>query len=359
MNKLYIAGALLIISLAGLSSCKKKKPEEDNKVEFQKSDLLTNIGANLAIPEYQQLLNDVTTLETKYVQFSDAKTDPNLEEVKTAWKIAYKSWYCVNIYDFGPAMDIGLRSAVGVFPTDTNKIIANVTTGGYVLGSADNVDAIGFSSFDFLLFRSNALNYFVSSTAYTQYGLDIIQKMKSEVSYVLNKWNTTYLATFKTSTGTEATSAFSLLVNEFNKAYEIGKNAQLGIPIGKQSLGIQRPEYLEARMSAVSLDLLKENVKALQRLYNGDTKSSSTGIGFDDYLVALDRQTLATSINTQFSAIINDINLLTLSMEEEMTTNPAALNNLYTKMQNLVISIKTDMASSFGVLITYIDNDGD
>jgi predicted lipoprotein len=68
---------------------------------------------------------------------------------------------------------------------------------------------------------------------------------------------------------------------------------------------------------------------------------------------------LATSIDSQFSAILSDINLLTLSLEAEMTTNPSALDNLYTKMQNLVVSIKTDMASSFGVLITYQDNDGD
>jgi len=39
--------------------------------------------------------------------------------------------------------------------------------------------------------------------------------------------------------------------------------------------------------------------------------------------------------------------------------NPQSLDNLYVKMQNLVVSIKTDMSSAFGVLITYQDNDGD
>jgi predicted lipoprotein len=360
MNKLHIFGFLLLSNCLILVSCKKdKKKEEDPKAEFQKSDLLTNIGSNLIVPEYQQLLNDISILESKYIQFSNAKTDPNLEEVKTAWKNGYKSWYSVNIYEFGPAMDIGLRSAVGIYPTDTNKVIANTASSSNILGSASNVDAIGFSCLDFLLYRANALSFFMNSATYTQYGLDVIQKMKNEVSYVLDKWNTTYLATFKSSTGTESTSSFSLFVNEFNKTYELTKNAKLGIPIGKQSLGIQRPEYIEARMSAISLDLLKESVKSLQRIFNGNAKSGTAGIGFDDYLVALERQTLATSIDSQFSAILSDINLLTLSLEAEMTTNPSALDNLYTKMQNLVVSIKTDMASSFGVLITYQDNDGD
>ena len=358
MRKPKLLGVFILIFLCSFS-CKKKKTENNTKTEFQKSDLLSNIGTNLIVPEYQQLLVNLSDLESNYVLFIANKTDLNLENVRTSWKSAYKKWYSVSVYEFGPAMNEGLRNAVGVFPTDTLKIISNTNASSYVLGSATNVDAIGFSSFDFLMYRKHALNYFSNSSTYSQYGLDVIRKIKSEVTNVVNSWNTTYLTTFKSSTGTESTSAFSLLINEFNKTYELAKNAKLGIPIGKQSLGIKRPEYIEARLSAISLDLLYENVSSLQRVFNGNTVSGTLGIGFDDYLVALDRGTLSTSINTQFSAILNDINQLTLSLEEEMNTNPHLLDNLYTKMQNLVVSIKTDMPSSFGVLITYQDNDGD
>jgi len=304
-------------------------------------------------------LIDITTLEATYILFINSKTNQNLSEVKNSWEIVYKKWYSVNMYEFGPAMNIGLRNAVGIYPSDTTKIIANTNSGMYVLGSAENVDAIGFSAFDFLLYRANSLNFFLNSAIYTQYGLDVIQKIKSEITTTLNAWNGTYLSTFKSSTGTESTSAFSLLVNEFCKTYELAKNAKLGIPIGKQSLGIQRPEYIEARMSAISLDLLYENVFALKRLFNGTTATGAAGIGFDDYLIAIDRSSLSNSINTQFTAILNDIEQLNLTLEEEMASNPQLLDNLYTKMQNLVVSLKTDMSSSFGILITYQDNDGD
>lgn len=358
LNKVYTLAFVILTTILVVSSCKKGK-EDENETTFQKADLLTNIGNNLVLPEYQELLTNLSDLEAKYITFSGAKTTQNLDEVKMAWQVAYKKWYAVNVYELGPAMDLGLRSALGTFPTDTNKVISNINTGGYNLGTLANIDAIGFSSLDFLLYRYDALNFFVTSNAYTTYGLDVISKMKTEVQTVLNNWNATYLTTFKTSTGTESTSAFSLFVNEFNKTYEFAKNAKLGIPIGKQSLGIQRPEYIEAPMSGISLELLYENVKALQRVYNGNTVSGTTGIGFDDYLIALEKTTLANSINTQFTAILNDIDLLTLTLEEEMSSNPQALDALYTKMQNMVVSIKTDMASSFGVLITYQDNDGD
>jgi uncharacterized protein len=356
LKKLRIISLILLaLPMFGMSC---KKDPAINAVEFKKSDLLHHIGTDLIVPEYQQLLEEINLLETKYIQFSNDKTHSLLEEVKAAWKIAYQSWYSVNIYEFGPAMNIGLRNAVGVFPTDTVKILDNINAGTYVLGSAANTDAIGFSSFDFLLYRTDALSYFASAT-YTQYGLEVLQKIKTEVAYVVSNWNSNYLNTFKNSTGTESTSSFSLFVNEFNKVYELAKNAKLGIPIGKQSLGIQRPEYIEARKSTISLELLAENMKSLHRIFKGNTKNGAEGIGFDDYLIALDKQTLAHSIDSQFSSITMALNALTLSLEQEMTSHPQALDQLYTKMQNLVISIKTDMASSFGVLITYQDNDGD
>lgn len=358
LNKSYIIAFAILATILSVSSCKKDK-EDENATTFQKSDLLTNIGTNLVVPEYQVLVSNLNDLEAKYITFSGSKTIQTLEDVKTAWKVAYKKWYAVNVYEFGPAMDIGLRSALGTFPTDSNKVISNINTGGYNLSTLSNIDAIGFSSLDFLLYRNDALNFFVSSDDYTAYGLAVISKMKAEVQTVLNNWNSTYLATFKNSTGTESTSSFSLFVNEFNKTYELAKVAKVGIPIGKQSLGIQRPEYIEARMSAISLELLYENVKALQRIYNGNTVSGTTGIGFDNYLVALEKTSLANSINAQFTAILSDINLLTSTFEEEMNTNPQALDALYAKLQNMVVSIKTDMSSAFGVLITYQDNDGD
>lgn len=359
MKKINIIGIAFLVSGLLFTSCKKDNEEEEDTVDFNKSELLTNIGTNLIVPEYQQFLDDILNLESTYIQFSSDKTASNLELVRTAWKTAYINWYSVNCYEFGPAMSVGLRSAVGTYPSDTVKILNNISTGGYVLGSVENIDAIGLSSLDFFLYRSDALNHFISSSTYTQYALELIQKMKNEITSVVNSWNSTYLAIFKNSTGTESTSSFSLFVNEFNKTYELAKNAKLGIPIGKQSLGIQRPEYIEARLSAFSMELLEENVKAIHRIFNGNTKSGTEGIGFDDYLIALDRAALASSINSQFAAILNDIDQITLSLEEEMIANPAALDALYTKMQNLVVSIKTDMSSSFGVLITYQDNDGD
>jgi uncharacterized protein len=357
MQKIKIGITLIGISVLVWQCKPKPSPQEE---VFDKGTLLTNVGTNFILPNYIELKNDLILLESAYTTFVNDQTQNNLDLVVDAWKSASLKWNLVSTFEFGPAMNLGLRSALGTFPVDTTKVINNITNGGYVLGGSTNIDAIGFSALDFLLGRVNALSYFSGNTAYSTYGLEVIQKMKGEVESVVSSWNSSYLTTFKNSTGTESTSGFSLLVNEFCKNYELSKNAKLGIPIGKQSLGIARPEYLEARFNAFSLEVLKRNVEGLQILFNGNTVSNNTpGVGFDDYLVDLNKSNLSASINTQFSDILTHINTINNSMEEELIQNPQSLDVLYTKMQNLVVSLKTDMASAFGVLITYQDNDGD
>ena len=120
------------------------------------------------------------------------------------------------------------------------------------------------------------------------------------------------------------------------------------------------PEYLEARNSAISFDLLRQSVLALKQYYNGNAfVIASEGVGFDDYLIHLERSELNETINGNFDAILAKIDSFSGSMEDEMTANSQGLDELYTRMQGQVVSIKTDMTSAFGVLITYQDNDGD
>ena len=149
-------------------------------------------------------------------------------------------------------------------------------------------------------------------------------------------------------------------MNEFNRDFELAKNAKIGVPFGKQSLGIQLPEYIEARYSGISLDLLEESISALQKVYNGvGFTTGADGPGFDDYLIHLEKSNLDSTIDIGFNGIINRTNSFTNTLEQEMVVSVPELDLLYSLLQGHVVHIKTDMTSSFGVLITYQDNDGD
>lgn len=350
MHKIINLSLVAVLLIGMAISC--KKPGEET-VDFNKGDLLENVANNLIIPSIDDFSSKIAVLESDYTTFQSNPSAANLETVRTSWKSAYISWQKAKIYDFGPMRDYALKGSIGTFPTDTTKVLSNIASGSYTLGTAANIDAVGLSALDFLLYRNDALSFFTSDNNYIQYGLDVIQKMNQEISAVQSQWSS-YKSTFIASTGTETTSAFSLLVNEFNRDYELAKNAKLGIPIGKQSLEIQMPEYIEARYSGISLDLLKSNLEALQTLYTG-----GSGVGFDDYLEHLDRGNLNSTISTNFNTIISLINGFNGTLEEEMQTNVSGLNELYVELQGQVVNLKTDMTSAFGILITYQDNDGD
>jgi len=331
----------------------KKKAGDNNPTPFDRSSLLVNIADNVILPAISDFESKLNTLEADYIAFQGDRSSINMEIVRSSWKAAYLSWQSVKIFDFGPIRNIGFKGATGTFPTDTVKIENNINSGSYNLATAANVDAIGLSAMDFLLYRNGALNYFVGNDAYTTYGLDVVQKIKNEFTSIVSAWSP-YRAIFITGTGNETTSSFSLFVNEFSRDYELAKNTKLGIPIGQQSLSIQQPEYIEARFSGISLEILLKSIEALEVVYKG-----GTGVGLDDYLSSSDKVTLSTSIINKFEEIKTKMNSFSGTLEEEMSTNISGLDELYVLIQEQIIYIKTDMASAFGTLITYQDNDGD
>ncbi|MEX1191306.1 MAG: imelysin family protein [Brumimicrobium sp.] len=338
-------------------SCKKEKPEET--VAFNKGTMLKNVSSNIILPALNDFDEALSDLQVSLTTFSDDRTNQHLDEVKNNWRSAYLIWQTVKIFDFGPIRNNGFKGATGTYPTDTAEVDENIQNGTYNLASASNVDAIGLSALDYLLYQADALSKFQNDENYVNYTTDLVEKLKNESTTVLNQWQS-YQSTFDSSTGTSSTSAFSELVNEFNRDYELAKTAKVGIPLGKKSLEIQMPEYIEARYSGISFELLNESVNALKHFFQGNSyESNNTGIGFDDYLVHLEKESLKNTINTNFDGIISKINGFSNTFEEEMQQNTAELDELYLLLQEQVVYIKTDMTSAFGVLITYQDNDGD
>lgn len=351
---------LLTVAVSGLSAAGCKDKKGNTKEDFKKEEIMTNLADNYIIPGYTDLQSRLSALSTAWNGFVPNPDQSGLETVRQKWQEAVISFHRVKLFDLGPAMTVGLASALGTFPADTTQIENNITSGSYNLATADNVDAIGFESLDFLLYGSDALNKLSTSVTRRNYVSDVIAKMVIEVGQVVTEWNGSYRATFIAGTGTSSTSPFSLLINAFCKDYELAKTAKLGIPIGMQSLGIQQPHYLEVRRSGIGKTLLLTNIQAVHDVFLGKSYSGATnGKGFDDYLSALDKSTLSSTIDTRLTYLENQIALWNGSIESMMASAPSTLTDFYNYMHATVVYLKTDMASAFGVLITYQDNDGD
>jgi len=353
MNRIILG--LIVITLFIVSSCDKNK---NNKNNFDKAALLQNFADNIILPRYADFKTKIDSLEILFLEFQTNQSEATFEEVRTQWKASYLSFQRVKTFDFGPAMNTGFKSAIGRFPSDTVQITANINTGTYNLSTVVNAGAIGLSALDYLFFQAGAYLNLTTNHTYSQYCLAVIQKMKAETDAVVNAW-TTFKSTFIASTGNESTSMFSMLVNDFCQDWEEAKAAKLGIPLGKYSLGIQRPEYIEARYSGYSLPILRASLSSIAEIYSGIGSNGVDGVGFDDYLVALKKESLNSTIKSNFQTINSSFTQFNSTLETELTQNQTALENLFNAISEQVVFIKTDMTASFGILITYQDNDGD
>jgi predicted lipoprotein len=347
-----------IIGLAiCLFSCKEKSTNNQEDT-FKKSELLTQLADNYILPEYTRLQENVTAIATSWAAFENQSNEIQLDTLKAQWKRAYIRFQYVKMFDFGPGMTHNLAMSLGTFPTDTLSIESNIKAGTYNLSNISNYDAIGFPALDYLLFSSNAFGNITAETNRKTYVRDLIQKMKTEIDQTVSEWKT-YREAFVDGSSNSSTSPFSLFVNNYIRDYEILKWTKLGYPLGANTGNIKNPAYLEARKSGIGKDLLRANILALQQIYLGKGSNGKDGKSMHDYLLALGKTTTSNTIVTNWGIFLNDIDALPNNLEIALNTDTQKMIDLYNAIHYNTITLKTDMVSAFGILITYSDNDGD
>ena len=362
---LLLLGAVLL----GVTGC--KEPGEGNDLSFDQTALLTNLGANIIAPNYQDLNTSLARLESSAEAFSGELSETNLEALREEFIAAYKAWMHCSTFEFGPASDRSLRAQVNIFPTDVTVIEANITSGSYDLAQASNLDAKGLPALDYLLHgvggeASAVLGEYTDPNrgpALLNYLDAVVADLISSVEGLDQTWTSTYQTTFVENLGTDVGSSMGQFVNEFNYDYEILKKPRLGIPLGVQTLGTPLPEKAEGYYSGISVDLMVEHFDAISNLYFGRSKAGVDGYGLHEAITDLEAnyngQPLGDAISDQINLTRSALAAIPSPFAETVVNDPTLANAAYTEVQKLVVLFKTDMTSSLGILITYVDNDGD
>lgn len=369
-NRISLPGLLFAVLLAaGFGGC-KTNDDDMGPGEYDRASMLSNVANNIILPNYQALRTEVNALATAADAFVTARDSAGLVALRDAWLATALEWQHCSAFEFGPAQTVSLRAQVNTFPTDTATIHANINAGSYDLESAANLDAKGFPALDFLLHGSgNTISEIVnlfSQQNYADYLTAVVTDLHTKITQVVTGWEASggnYLSDFVASTGTDVGSSTSLLVNQLNMDWELMKNAKIGIPLGKKSLGQILPEKVEALYSGRSMELAYENILAIRDLFTGTDRSGLDGIGLDDNLEQLDAQyngeSLSTAIKNGFAEVITAANAVPDPLSATIQTNPAPVETLHQKIQMQVVLLKADMTSALAILITYQDADGD
>ena len=367
-----------IIGAASLTwSCVDGSEEEENvdnsNNEFNITDILVNAADNIILPQFKDLKESTIELNTAYNTFKSSKTSENLIDLQEKHKESYAFWQSCSFVNYGNTNLTTLAASLNTYPTDTANIHSIFATPDANLEWAMYFDAIGFPGLDYLLFEGSedeALERVSNlGSGYIEKNIELI-KTKSESAYTYWQEDTEgFYSSFKSKSSTSVGSPFSSFVNGFVKNVEVLKNGQLGYPAGKFTLNKPKPEQSEALYSGISVQLYREHLANLERVYKGESKGGTDGIGLDDYLQHLgttrkslssgETENLNELILEVFSTLKEKADLLTGTMNEAIENQKEITDELYETTKQLVAYLKVDMTYAFDVKIEYIDSDGD
>ena len=332
---------------------------------FDRGAMLTNLADNIIITSFNDFNTKLNAMQTASVTFTTNPSIATLNDFRTAWKTAYKSWQNVEMFDIGKAEELQYRFFMNIYPVTVADIEGNITSGTYDLNSPNNHDAQGFPALDYLLYGvantdADIVAKFTTdanATGYKTYVTDVVNQMTTLTTSVVNDW-ATYKTEFVNSTTNTATSSLNKLVNDYIFYYEKGLRAnKIGIPAGVFSAN-PLPEKVEAYYNQeFSKELTIEALDAVINLFAGGNASSS--IGFEEYLISLDRQDLATSIKQQFNTAKTQINSLDNNFSQQVNSDNTLMTRSYDELQKAVVLLKVDMLQAFNVSVDYVDADGD
>ncbi len=362
---------LVIFLVLGLVCCKKteKKEEQTPADTYDKQALLMNMADNLILPCYADFKSSLDSLTHAYDAFKVSGSQSDYQVVKQKFITAYTKYQLISPFEFGPAENVIIRMNLNVFPTDSVQINSNIASGSYTLDAVNNLDAKGFPALDFLFYGNNktelsCMNQFNASAAQRQYVSDLLNDMTSKINSVISSWNASYRNTFINSLGTDVGSSIGFLVNQMNYELDYLKNAKIGTPLGKKTLGIPEPTTCEAYYArTLSIAHAVKTLEAIENMYSGKGSSGTDGQGFDDYLDHLGIQynggTLNGAIKSQFALAKSKLLLIPDPLSVQVVSSPAVVDEAYMELVKLLVLLKTDLPSNLGVMITYQDGDGD
>ena len=365
MNKAFI----LVLTSIFFWSCSDNNEPGTSSDGFNREEMLINWADNLIIPAYEGYYTDLTALKEATQTFIGSPEQRNLDLLRDKWLAAYLSWQNVSLFEIGKAELLTLRDFTNIYPTSSADIESNIVLGTYDFTLPSMRNQQGFPAVDYLINGLGddiaILNKYQGNAQYGTYLNDVVNRMYSLTTEVVNDWKNGYRDVFVSKSGSDATSSVNKLVNDFLLYYEKSLRAgKVGIPAGVFSTTPLADRVEGYYKEDISKQLLLAGLTTSINFFNGKSYSGSVdGIGLDDYLTYLntisDGENLSMLINSQFGVAQETINALDNSFVNQIETDNSKMLAAFDELQKNVLLLKIDMFQALNIKVDYVDADGD
>lgn len=348
--KLIRLVTIVAFSLIFFNSCVEENTNK-RKDLFDREAMLEKWVDLFIVPGYNVYNASVQDLSAAYGEFIDLGNEEALQNLRKKTISALHTWQDVSMFEIGEAERLGLRGYTNTFPTNTEKIEANIESANTNLALPSLRDAQGFPALDYLLFRpisEESLVLSLGSAKESDYLESLISRLLENSAAVKTAWDAEERATF-----TENPESVDRMVNDFIFYYERFLRAgKVGIPAGVFSSN-PLPGHVEAPFSEVySKDFLITSINAIKRFFNAEGSLHS-------YLDFMEKEDIADEINQHWDNALLKLDDIDSTLKNTIDTNPLSMLEVYDDLQKAVVLLKVDMLQALSIQVDYVDADGD
>lgn len=351
---------------------------------FDRKALLANLGENVVVPVYETFHARVTEMATAIdahcAGLGTADEATLRAAAQEAWKQSMSAWQLAEMMQFGPvSMDDGaLRDVIYSWPVvstcavDQDVNLHRTDPASYDIG-ARLTNRRGLAALEHLLFSDDLAHTCPSQVApegwnelaepdrkaaRCAFAEVAVADLAAQAQGLLDAWRPgagDYLAAFSSASAFESAQAGLNVVSDamFYLDTET-KDMKLAEPAGIAvnacaTVGEPCPEELESPRARHSKENVLANLRGFQMLYLGQGPDGADGVGFDDFLRAVDAGELAGDMDARITAAIAAVEAIPGSLEDALESDHQAVVDAHAGVKGVTDLLKTQFLTVLGL----------
>jgi predicted lipoprotein len=365
------------------SDADSEAPEDDAGTEpvepdFTKANLISAV-ADCAFAAYQAFEERAQTLGEVTTAWAEDPTDAKAAEARAAFRAAMESFQRVEVFRFGPLAapsepgGKSLRDQVYSYPHN-NLCKVDQQIVNQIYQTADFQFSVsngrGLSALEYLEYYVGAQNSCSSAItinvdgSWAQLSADELKRRRADYAAAVARDIATraknivqafspsgddFLSELKSAgQGSKVYDSEQAALNAISNALfyvEIEvKDFKLALPLGISPdcmSGSTCPETVESPFARVSTSNIIANLSAFRAIFQG-CQPRNAGLGFDDWLAAIDKQELADRMLAALDGAQAAIENLDPRFEQAIVEDPAKVRVVYDALKQLTDLLKVD-----------------
>ena len=330
--------------------------------------VLASLTDLVIVPGYTELAEESTGLRSSLEGLCSGLNEESLERARQSWRDMGRVWLRSQSTWFGPVMDRRTVGLVGWPEVEPDRIESLLSERPglsdddvrYTLSSSQR----GLGAVEYLLYGGDTLGKLSADTNRCDYLVTLGRVIEDETAAVLNEWTVkrdegegSYSGFFtgRASASLITKQAVAELVRTQVFLIRTIVDMRLASALGLRESG-QDLSAIPGGEGRNALADLRNQVLGIRDMYEGH--DSEEGQGISDIVRGQSEETDGKMLG-HFSAAMSAIDAVEGPLKEAIVERPEQVRAVYDRLDELQVTLNTEVVSQLAVAVGFSDTDGD